>query len=294
MDTKVKAIIAVVAVIVIVGAAAAIVLTNDDDSSDKTNITVQGSTTVNPIMEAVETSYEGLHGDVNINITANGSGAGAAAAIDGNADIAMLSRDLKDSETSSGLVATVIAKDGIAIIINSGVTGVTSLTIQQIADIYDGTITNWSELGGSDATIVVEGRESTSGTRGAFEEILTNTDSSFVVREDMVENASNNALLTSVENTDNAIGYVSLGIALENASDSFTILQVGGVDATIANVVSGDYTLQRNLILATMGEATGVAADIINYVLSAEGQQIVEDNGYIPINSDADAYVSTI
>jgi phosphate transport system substrate-binding protein len=245
-------------------------------------------------MEAVESAYEGLHGDVNINITANGSGAGAAAAIDGNADIAMLSRDLKDSETSSGLVAIVIAKDGIAIIINSGVTGVTSLTIQQIADIYDGTITNWSELGGSDATIVVEGRESTSGTRGAFEEILTNTDSSFVVREDMVENASNNALLTSVENTDNAIGYVSLGIALENASDSFTILQVGGVDATIANVVSGDYTLQRNLILATMGEATGVAADIINYVLSAEGQQIVEDNGYIPINSDADAYVSTI
>ncbi len=293
MDTKVKAIIAVVAVIVIVGAAAAIVLTNDDDD-DKTNVTVQGSTTVNPIMEAVESAYEGLHGDVNINITANGSGAGAAAAIDGNADIAMLSRDLKDSETSSGLVATVIAKDGIAIIINSGVTGVTSLTIQQIADIYDGTITNWSELGGSDATIVVEGRESTSGTRGAFEEILTNTDSSFVVREDMVENASNNALLTSVENTDNAIGYVSLGIALENASDSFTILQVGGVDATIANVVSGDYTLQRNLILATMGEATGVAADIINYVLSAEGQQIVEDNGYIPINSDADAYVSTI
>jgi phosphate transport system substrate-binding protein len=293
MDTKVKAIIAVVAVIVIVGAAAAIVLTNDDDD-DKTNVTVQGSTTVNPIMEAVESAYEGLHGDVNINITANGSGAGAAAAIDGNADIAMLSRDLKDSETSSGLVATVIAKDGIAIIINSGVTGVTSLTIQQISDIYDGTITNWSELGGSDATIVVEGRESTSGTRGAFEEILTNTDSSFVVREDMVENASNNALLTSVENTDNAIGYVSLGIALENASDSFTILQVGGVDATIANVVSGDYTLQRNLILATMGEATGVAADIINYVLSAEGQQIVEDNGYIPINSDADAYVSTI
>jgi ABC-type phosphate transport system substrate-binding protein len=126
-------------VIVIVGAAAAIVLTNDDDD-DKTNVTVQGSTTVNPIMEAVESAYEGLHGDVNINITANGSGAGAAAAIDGNADIAMLSRDLKDSETSSGLVATVIAKDGIAIIINSGVTGVTSLTIQQIADIYDGTI----------------------------------------------------------------------------------------------------------------------------------------------------------
>ncbi|WP_400233693.1 extracellular solute-binding protein [Methanomethylophilus alvi] len=187
---------------------------------DKTSysITIQGSTTVNPIMMAVEEEYEKIHPNVRISITANGSGTGAAAAIDGTADIGMLSRDLKTSETDAGLVPTVIGKDGIAIIINKSVTGIDNLTLAQIAKIYDGTYTNWNQLGGVDHAIDVCGRESSSGTRGAFEELLSGKVAGFSsssVTDKMVEFASNNALLTHIETTDYSIGYVSLGIALE-------------------------------------------------------------------------------
>lgn len=187
---------------------------------DKTSysITIQGSTTVNPIMMAVEEEYEKIHPNVRISITANGSGTGAAAAIDGTADIGMLSRDLKTSETDAGLVPTVIGKDGIAIIVNKSVTGIDNLTLDQIAKIYDGTYTNWNQLGGVDHAIDVCGRESSSGTRGAFEDLLSGKVAGFSsssVTDKMVEFASNNALLTHIETTDYSIGYVSLGIALE-------------------------------------------------------------------------------
>lgn len=187
---------------------------------DKTSysITIQGSTTVNPIMMAVEEEYEKIHPNVRISITANGSGTGAAAAIDRTADIGMLSRDLKTSETDAGLVPTVIGKDGIAIIVNKSVTGIDNLTLAQIAKIYDGTYTNWNQLGGVDHAIDVCGRESSSGTRGAFEELLSGKVAGFSsssVTDKMVEFASNNALLTHIETTDYSIGYVSLGIALE-------------------------------------------------------------------------------
>lgn len=188
------------------------------DNKTSYSITIQGSTTVNPIMMAVEEEYEKIHPNVRISITANGSGTGAAAAIDGTADIGMLSRDLKTSETDAGLVPTVIGKDGIAIIVNKSVTGIDNLTLDQIAKIYDGTYTNWNQLGGVDHAIDVCGRESSSGTRGAFEELLSGKVAGFSsssVTDKMVEFASNNALLTHIETTDYSIGYVSLGIALE-------------------------------------------------------------------------------
>ncbi len=191
--------------------------TSSIDDSKSYTITIQGSTTVNPIMMEVETAYEALHSNVNINITANGSGTGAAAAMSGNADIAMLSRDLKSSEAEQ-ITATSIGKDGIAIIINSSVSGVSSLTLEQVASIYNGTITNWSQLGGDNKDIDLCGRESSSGTRGAFEEILAGKVSGFSsssVSSSMNEFSSNNALLSHIENTDYSIGYVSLGIALK-------------------------------------------------------------------------------
>ena len=198
------------------GSAPAYKSTIDDKTSY--SITIQGSTTVNPIMMAVEEEYEKIHPNVRISITANGSGTGAAAAIDGTADIGMLSRDLKTSETDAGLVPTVIGKDGIAIIVNKSVTGIDNLTLDQIAKIYDGTYTNWNQLGGVDHAIDICGRESSSGTRGAFEELLSGKVAGFSsssVTDKMVEFASNNALLTHIETTDYSIGYVSLGIALE-------------------------------------------------------------------------------
>lgn len=198
------------------GSAPAYVPALDGNASYK--ITVQGSTTVAPIMMAVEEAYEAINPNVNISITANGSGTGAAAAIGGSADIGMLSRDLKSSEVSSGLVPTVIGKDGIAVIVNKSVAGVADLTLDQVAKIYDGTYTNWSQVGGEDRAISVCGREASSGTRGAFEELLADRVTGFsssTVTEGMVELPSNNAVLTHIGSTGYSIGYVSLGIALE-------------------------------------------------------------------------------
>ncbi|MDD4669125.1 MAG: phosphate ABC transporter substrate-binding protein, partial [Candidatus Methanomethylophilus sp.] len=258
---------------------------NDGSTDESAEIVVNGSTTVAPIMTIVKEKYEALYSSVTIQLNATGSSTGAAAAINGTADLAMLSRDLKESEISDGLHSYTIGKDGIAMIVNSGVTGVSNLTMQQIADIYAGKITNWNEVGGADAHINLIGRESNSGTRGAFEELLTKADSTFTVTSSMIEMNSNNALLTAVGNTANAIGYVSLGIALTAGSSAVTILDVGGVHATVANVVAGTYTLQRSLNLATKGEANGAVLDLINWILGTEGQKIVEDEGYIPISS---------
>ena len=285
MDSKLK-MIAAVAVVIVIAAASVFVITKDD-GEDRTSISINGSTTVNPIMMSVEEKYEGIHSNISISITATGSGTGAAAAINGTADIAMLSRDLSASEISSGLVSTTIGKDGIAVIINTTGTTVDGLTLEQIAKIYDGTYTNWNQLGGDDKSIVVCGRESSSGTRGAFEEILSKKVTGFTsasVVDTMLESSSNNALLSAIEQTSYSIGYVSLGIADENADSRFKAVSVGGVAATVDNVVNGTYLLQRDLILATMGIASGAVADLIDYVLSDAGQKIVEDNGYIPLN----------
>ncbi len=282
-----KGIIAVLAVLVIAVAgigAYALADHGDGNSSERTTIVVAGSTTVAPIMSIVTEEYETLYSSVTIQLTANGSSTGAAAVIDGSADIAMLSRDLKDSEVTSGLHAYTIGKDGIAMIVNAKVS-VSDLTLQQIADIYDGKITNWNQVGGDNAAINLIGRESSSGTRGAFEELMVKADPSFKASNSMIEMSSNNALLTAVGNTASSIGYVSLGIALTADSNAVSILSVGGVQATVAHVVDGSYTLQRSLLLATMGEATGASLALINWVLGSEGQKIVEEEGYIPISS---------
>lgn len=279
--------IAEIAVLIIVAAGVSVYALNnhrDQNTSEQTTITVNGSTTVNPIMLIVKEKYELKYPSVTIQISATGSGAGAAAAIAGTAEIAMLSRDLKDSEKSAGLVPHVIGKDGIAIIVNNSVT-VTDLTLEQVAKIYSGEYTNWNQVGGTDHAINLIGRESSSGTRGAFEELMTKAYSAFNVSSSMIELGSNNALLTSVETTSYAIGYVSLGIILEAHSSAVHALKIGGVDATIENTVNGTYTLQRDLLLATKGEATGAALALIDWVLSAEGQKIVADQGYIPVSS---------
>lgn len=279
--------IAVIAVLVIVAAGVSVYALNshnNQNAGEQTTITVNGSTTVNPIMLTVKEKYELKYPSVTIQISATGSGAGAAAAIAGTAEIAMLSRDLSASEQSSGLVPHIIGKDGIAIIVNNSVT-VTDLTLEQVAKIYSGEYTNWNQVGGADHAINLIGRESSSGTRGAFEELMTKAYSAFSVSSSMIELSSNNALLTSVETTSYAIGYVSLGIIIEAHSSAVHALKIGGVDATIENTVNGTYTLQRDLLLATKGEATGAALALINWVLSADGQKIVSDQGYIPVSS---------
>ncbi|MFA6711069.1 MAG: phosphate ABC transporter substrate-binding protein, partial [Candidatus Methanomethylophilaceae archaeon] len=230
----------------------------------------------------VEEVYE-KENNVDLQITANGSGAGASAAINGTADIGMLSRDLKASEVESGLVSTTIGLDGIAVIINSNVTGVTNLTVEQLAKIYSGEITNWSEVGGNNLKISVISREDGSGTRDGFESAMVKVDSNFEILTEKIEVASTNAVISSVDRTSGSIGYISVGYTSKIGSNT-VLLEVNGVEATAENVVNGTYAIQRDLILATKGEPTGEVADLINWILSDAGQALVEEKGYVPLS----------
>ncbi len=287
MNTKIT-LIAIIAFVVIVGAGAAIMLGNNNDSdNDDLNgtITIQGSTTVAPYMTAVQEKWLEIHPNVTLNMTANGSGTGASAAINGTADLAMLSRDLKSTEKDSGLVQTTIGIDGIMTIINKDA-GVSDLTTQQLADIFSGKITNWNQVGGNDKTLSVISRESGSGTRDGYEEALKRVDSSFSLTNKAVEVSSTNMVIQSVDNTSGSVGYVSIGYTDNvKAKDNVVISKLNGVDATEDNVKNGSYTIQRDLVLATKGTPTGLTSNIIDWILGAEGQILLKEKGFINIRS---------
>jgi phosphate transport system substrate-binding protein len=272
----------IVAVVVIAGAA--VVLSKDKGgNSETTTIVIQGSTTVAPVMLAIESIYE-EENNVDLQITANGSGAGAAAAINGTADLAMLSRDLKESEVSAGLEQTIIGMDGIAIIFNSSVTGVTNLTMLQAAQIFSGEITNWSEVGGNNLKINVISREEGSGTRDGFEAALLKADSTYELADNAIICSSTNAMMNIVQENEGAIGYISIGY-VDTTNTDIIVSDLNGVEATEENVLNGTYGIQRNLVVATMGEPEGAVADLIEWLLSEEGQAYVASEGYIPITS---------
>lgn len=271
----------IVAVVVIAGVAVVLSKDNGGGNGEKTTIVIQGSTTVAPIMLAIESVYE-ENNNVDLQITANGSGAGAAAAINGTADLAMLSRNLKASEITAGLEETIIGMDGIAIIFNSSVTGVTNLTLEQAAQIFSGEITNWSEVGGNNLSIHVISREEGSGTRDGFEAALKTVDSSYELTDDAIITSSTNAEMNVVDNTSGAIGYISIGY-IDSKDTNTLVATLDGVEATEANVLNGTYEIQRNLVLATMGEPTGEVAKLISWILSDEGQAYVASEGYIPL-----------
>ncbi|MFA5452070.1 MAG: phosphate ABC transporter substrate-binding protein [Candidatus Methanomethylophilaceae archaeon] len=279
MNEKRKMIVAVLltAVVCIAGTYS---LTSNSGSSEDSDLTVTGSTTIQPMMSLFQEEFE-KYASVTMNVTGGGSGAGATAAINGTADIGMLSRDLKSSEISSGLVAHVIAMDGVVIIVNSDV-GVTDLTLEQLAKIYDGEITNWKDVGGMDLTIAVVAREDGSGTRECFETTMKTVDSSFVMKNDVATYNSTGGVTSAVNSTPGSIGYVNLN-AVEHLSNNTKAISVDGIAATSATVTDGSYEISRNLILVTKGEATGMAAFFLNWVISEDGQKIVEDAGFVRI-----------
>jgi phosphate transport system substrate-binding protein len=279
LNEKRKMIVAVLltAVVCIAGTYS---LTSNSGSSEDSDLTVTGSTTIQPMMSLFQEEFE-KYASVTMNVTGGGSGAGATAAINGTADIGMLSRDLKSSEISSGLVAHVIAMDGVVIIVNSDV-GVTDLTLEQLAKIYDGEITNWKDVGGMDLTIAVVAREDGSGTRECFETTMKTVDSSFVMKNDVATYNSTGGVTSAVNSTPGSIGYVNLN-AVEHLSNNTKAISVDGIAATSATVTDGSYEISRNLILVTKGEATGMAAFFLNWVISEDGQKIVEDAGFVRI-----------
>ena len=239
------------------------------------NITLNGSTSMNKLANALREGFMTANPGVTVNVEFTGSGTGIQAAIDGTTDIGNSSRALKEEEIQAGLVENIVAIDGIAVIVNKDVT-VTDVTSEQLAKIYKGEIKNWSELGGKNEPIVVVGRESGSGTRGAFEELLE--------VEDLCDYAqeidSTGGVLSTVANTSGAIGYISLDVI----DDSVTIMAIDGVVASEENIVAGDYMLSRPFVMATNGtisEQNELVQAFFAYIESEEGQSIIKQVGLI-------------
>lgn len=246
-------------------------------TTETTAITIDGSTSVYPLMTSLVEKYTAENKNVDIQVEQGGSGVGIKDAQEGNVNIGMSSRELKDTET--GLSENKICLDGIAIVTNTG-NKVTNLTADQLKKIYTFEITNWKEVGGDDHKISVVTREATSGTRGAFEELVLGDDQ--VIDETKcaaVANSTGNAAQT-VQSDKYAIAYISLG-ALE--SYDVTALKIGDVAATAENVINGTYTIARPFLLVTKGDATGEVKNFIEWIMTSdEAEQIIKDEKFIP------------
>lgn len=239
-------------------------------------VSLSGSTSMEEVVKALAEDFMNKNPGVTIDAQFNGSGQGITDATEGKADIGNSSRELKEEELAGGLTANVIAIDGIAVVVNPA-NPVNDLTIQQLADIYTGTIKNWSEVGGEDKPIVVVGRDAASGTRSAFEEILGVSDACAYAQE----KDSTGAVKTAVETTPEAIGYVSLEAA--DADENTKKLMLDGAEATAENIVSGSYKLSRPFIMATKGELRPEVQAFLDYVLSEEGQAVVASQSLITV-----------
>ncbi len=244
-------------------------------------VSVNGSTTVQPLAESIAELLNKTHPKLEIEIQATGSSGGIKAASNGTTEIGMSSRELKPEE-KDGITEHIVAYDGIAVIVNPS-NGVSDLTSAQIKDIFEGTITNWSEVGGKDAEIVVVSREAGSGTRGAFEELLklTKKDGDRDVsslKEDALIADSNGAIKVNLASKENAISYMSEGY-LDNTVKA---LKVDGIECTVSNIKEGSYKISRPLLLITKGELSKQAQAFIDCFLSDAGQEIVADK-YITV-----------
>lgn len=241
----------------------------------KGNLTLAGSTSMEKLCEAMSESFMTANPGVTVTVEYTGSGAGLESLAAGSVNIGNASRGLKDAEKANGSVENVVAIDGIAVITDKANT-VNDVTGEELSKIYTGEITNWSELGGNDQPIVVIGRESGSGTRDAFEELLKIKDSCNYAQE----LDSTGAVLAKVASIPGAIGYVSLDVV-----DSSVIgLKIDGVEPTEAQILAGKYLLQRPFVMATKGEISA-QNDIVkawfDYIKSDAGKEIIKKVGLI-------------
>ena len=241
-------------------------------------INVVGSTTVQPLAERLAEGFEALNPDVRITVGGGGSSVGVKSAGDGSTDIGMASRDIKDSEFQENpdIIVYTIAMDGIAIVVYPGVT-VTEMSIEQVRGIFAGQITNWSEVGGEEQVITVVSREEGSGTRAAFEELVMDDD---LIGEMAILQPSNGAVRTTVSTTPGSIAFLSFGYL----DDTTVPVMVDGVLPTEENASTGAYPVVRPLNMITNGEPDVVAAAWLEFILGEDGQAIVADEGYLPVN----------
>lgn len=245
-------------------------------STDSQSVATDGSTSMEKVIGSLGEAFM-EETDINFTYNPTGSGTGITAVSEGRCDIGLSSRALKDEEKELGLEETILAYDGIAIIVNPE-NPVEDLDIETIAKIYTGEITNWNEIGGNDAEIVLIGREAGSGTRDGFESI-TDTEDACQYRQELT---STGDVITTVAQNPDAIGYASVA----SVKDSVKMLTVDGVEPTEETILDGSYAIQRPFVMVTRAdEALSEAAqNFFDYALSDAAYEIITAAGAVPAN----------
>lgn len=247
------------------------------------SINVEGSDTMVNLGQAWAEVFQTENPGVMIAIKGGGSGTGIAALINGTVDFANASRQMKDEEKADAEAKGItpfeieVAKDGIAVVANPA-NGVTGLTLDQLGKIYRGEFTNWKDVGGADAPIVLLSRDSSSGTYEYFKEEVVGEDSEYAKEAKLL--ASTQAIIDETKNNPNAIGYVGLGYVTPDVK----VLEIDGVAASVDTALDGSYVLSRGLYMYSNGEPTDVFKAYVDWILGAEGQKLVTDQGFVPVS----------
>ena len=250
--------------------------TDDQPAALTGTVSTDGSTSMEKVIGALSESFMAQNSGVTVNYNPTGSGSGITAVQEGTCDIGLSSRALKDEEKSAGLKETVLAYDGIAIIVHPD-NPVSDLSVEQLAKLYTGEITNWKDVGGNDAEAVLIGREAASGTRDGFESI-TGTKDKCQYRQELT---STGDVITAVSQNPDAIGYASLA----SVKDSVKALNVDGVTPSEATVKDGSYKVQRPFVLVTMAgkELSPAAQAFFDYAISSDAASIIAKAGAVAV-----------
>jgi phosphate transport system substrate-binding protein len=255
------------------------------EDAETQSISVKGSDTMLPLAQAEAEEFMKENSGKDVTITGGGSGVGIAALIDGQVDIATASREITDNETEAAKknginpVEHAIAYDGITVIVNPA-NSVSKLTFDQLRGIYNGSISNWKDVGGEDKQVVVIARDSSSGTYKDFQKDVLLGDE---YRNDAIIQPATGGIVTEVSQNQNAIGYIGFAY-LNNETKALSLDKgKGPVSPTTESILSGEYPLSRSLYFYTNGEPSGLIKEFIDFVLSEKGQSIVSDVGYIPL-----------
>lgn len=269
----------------VVGALALLGALSVTPVSAKETISAVGSSSVTPLMEVFAETYTKANPDVFIEVQGPGSSAGIKAAKTNSADLGMSSRALKAEEKEDTLVEEVIARDGIAVVVNPKNT-IKALTSEEVTKIYKGEITNWKDVGGEDKPIVAITRDTASGTRGAFEDIMdlkmkvNDIEVSAISQSAQVANG-NGGLKTMVASNPYAIGYISLG----TVDETVHALSVDGVEPSVENVKNDTYKVARPfLVLYHEGKPNEATQKFLDWMLTKDAQKLVTEKGYIDIH----------
>jgi len=251
----------------------------DSESMKNVKLQIAGSTTVLPIAEECARIFMEKHPGSRVDVAGGGSSHGIKSVADGTVDIGDASRDIKDSEREAypELVPHAVAKDGVAPVVHPS-NRINALTMEELQQIYTGEITNWKDLGGSDAEIVVVSREEGSGTRDCFESKVTKPIGEEITQHAIIQD-SNGKVRATVAGNEHSIGFLSLGYV----NHEVKALTLNGVEPTVETVLSGEYAISRTLWMITKGEPDHAEEAFLDFVISEEGQRIVEEVHFIPL-----------